>query len=136
MAQFHSIDKLMDQTKALTATAEAIKARISDEVATRKPSKADQTALMYNFSMSFSLYVNHPHSSGTFHDVNCSHSTSRKKEQSDNGFWLDDIESEAKARFVLEGINQANKTGTIYKFRRCRDCAPESLPEDCYSQPA
>jgi hypothetical protein len=32
LAQFHNLDKLMEQTKALTAATEAIKARISDEV--------------------------------------------------------------------------------------------------------
>ena len=32
LAQFHNLDKLVEQTKALTATTETIKARISDEV--------------------------------------------------------------------------------------------------------
>ena len=32
LAQFHNLDKLVEQTKALTATTEAIKARTSDEV--------------------------------------------------------------------------------------------------------
>jgi hypothetical protein len=32
LAQFHNLDKLVEQTKALTATTETIKARISDEL--------------------------------------------------------------------------------------------------------
>ena len=32
LAQFHNLDKLVEQTKALTATTETIKARISDEI--------------------------------------------------------------------------------------------------------
>jgi len=32
LAQFHNLDKLVEQTKTLTATAETIKARISDEL--------------------------------------------------------------------------------------------------------
>src|SRR5438067_591495 len=32
LAQFHNLDKLVEQTKALTATTETIKSRLSDEV--------------------------------------------------------------------------------------------------------
>lgn len=32
LAQYHNLDKLVEQTKALTATAETIKARVSDEI--------------------------------------------------------------------------------------------------------
>jgi hypothetical protein len=58
LAQFHNLDKLVEQTKALTATTENIKARISDDVWDRQQRWLKRLDCYIDVLQKLAAYVN------------------------------------------------------------------------------
>jgi hypothetical protein len=67
--------------------------------------------------MPFTLYLNHPHRSGTFHYATCWYATNRKADDTDNGIWLDHLKSEFQARGLLINLCERGMMCSAYRFR-------------------